>query len=331
MKKLGGMSDKAIERHIRGKVDEWLQSIEDEGLREYLQDKIIVTGGCITSMLLKEKINDYDIYLRTKEACERVARYYVEKFQEVPLQHVGYGFSTPGVVLAVFEKEDPQSDKPRIMVMSKSAGVAAVGPGRRGDEEEYRYFELVGDADEAQDMMEGFVTAVVERADRGQESDELSPYTPLFMTSNAISLSNEIQVVIRFYGNPKEIHQNFDFEHCKCYWKSWGKRGRQLVLLRDAMQLMLSRHLRYTGSRYPLSSLFRLRKFHDRGWYYSAGEMLKIMYQVADLDLHSPAVLEEQLLGMDIAYFTEVIRRIRAEGVESITSTYLAQLIDEIY
>jgi hypothetical protein len=30
---------------------------------------------------------------------------------------------------------------------------------------------------------------------------------------------------------------------------------------------ILDKQLVYTGSRYPLASLFRLRKFHKRGWY----------------------------------------------------------------
>jgi hypothetical protein len=39
--------------------------------------------------------------------------------------------------------------------------------------------------------------------------------------------------------------------------------------------------------------------------------MLKMMFQVSDLDLKNPDVLEEQLIGVDIAYFSTLIEVLR--------------------
>ena len=65
---------------MRAKINEWIASIEDEPLRRLVTEQTIVTGGAIASMLLKEPVNDYDVYFLTMDCAEQVARYYVVKF-----------------------------------------------------------------------------------------------------------------------------------------------------------------------------------------------------------------------------------------------------------
>src|SRR3546814_8968134 len=36
-------------------------------------------------------------------------------------------------------------------------------------------------------------------------------YRPVFMLTNAITLSDKIQIVLRFYGEADAIHENYDF------------------------------------------------------------------------------------------------------------------------
>jgi len=88
-------------------------------------------------------------------------------------------------------------------------------------------------------------------------------FKPIFMSSNAITLSDKIQIVVRFYGEPEAIHANYDFIHCTCYWKSWDE---QLVTPVAALTSMMSKELIYCGSKYPLCSLIRIRKFIARKW-----------------------------------------------------------------
>jgi len=42
-------------------------------------------------------------------------------------------------------------------------------------------------------------------------------FYPQLITDNAISLSNDTQLIIRFYDTPEEIHKNYDFVHVKSY------------------------------------------------------------------------------------------------------------------
>ena len=75
------MKAKTINAVLRKLVDDWAASIEDERVREVVKQNAIVTGGAIASMLLKEPVNDYDIYFRTREAVLAVATYYVGRFK----------------------------------------------------------------------------------------------------------------------------------------------------------------------------------------------------------------------------------------------------------
>lgn len=153
-------------------------------------------------------------------------------------------------------------------------------------------------------------------------------FNPIFMSSNAITLSDKIQIVVRFYGEPEEIHKNYDFVHCTCYWKSWDD---ELVTPVRALTSMMSRELIYVGSKYPLCSLIRIRKFIARNWTINAGQMLKIVMQLSDLDLHNPAVLQDQLVGVDSAYFAEVLNRLADKNVDRVDTAYLCEIIDRIF
>lgn len=155
-------------------------------------------------------------------------------------------------------------------------------------------------------------------------------YRVLFVTSNAITLSDQIQIVLRFQGEPEEIHKNYDFVHCTSFFTSWNK---ELVLHPEALECILTKELRYIGSRYPVCSLIRLRKFITRGWTVNAGQIVKMAYQVSKLDLDDPTVLEDQLVGVDSAYFAQVIHQLRerSEPTGKIDGTYLMTLIDKIF
>ena len=153
-------------------------------------------------------------------------------------------------------------------------------------------------------------------------------FKPLFMSSNAITLSDKIQIVVRFYGEPEQIHENYDFVHCTCYWKSWDE---ELVTPVRALTSMMSRELIYCGSKYPLCSIIRIRKFIARKWTISAGQMLKMIIQLNELDLLDVRVLQDQLVGVDSAYFAEVLKKLAEKGTERVDAAYLAEIIDRIF
>lgn len=312
------MKIKTIKKVIRAKIDEWLASIEDENVRELAKSNTIVTGGAIASMLLKEKVNDFDIYFRTHETTRAVVNYYVNRFNPK---------AASGIPCQIY-MEDKDG---RIRIVIKSSGIAS----EQGTDTPYEYFEnrpadnagtyvseILGDPGEIQDVHDETEEMALDVEDDGPK------YRPVFMSTNAVTLSHKIQIVNRFYGKPDEIHENYDFVHCTNYWTSWDNK---LVLRQDALEALLTRELRYVGSKYPVCSIIRLRKFIKRGWHINAGQILKIVMQISELDLTNPEVLEDQLTGVDAAYFIQLMDKIREKDPDKVNSAYLVEVIDRIF
>ena len=316
------MKSKTIKAVIHAKVDAWLATIEDPAVRELAAKSIIVTGGAIASMLLKEAVNDFDVYFRTREATLAVAKYYVARFQPS---------ARAGIPCAIYV-DDASPDRIRIVV--KSAGIAS----ESGTAKPYEYFEsqpegesrqyvaeVMDDPGDIQDAYENTKQAVGE--DR-QATDSRPSYRPVFLSTNAITLSDRVQIVLRFYGEPDAIHENYDFVHCTNYWTSWDG---ALVLRPAALEALLARELVYVGSRYPVCSVIRLRKFIKRGWTINAGQILKAVMQISALDLTNIDVLQDQLTGVDCAYFSEVIAKLKESDPTKVNTAYLIEIIDRMF
>lgn len=322
------MKTKTIKSVLRNKHKAWLASIEDETVRTLAAEGTIITGGCIASMLLRERVNDYDLYFRNRETVIAVAGYYVERFKKNPpaafksdpAWHVdiyladGYGHKLEPNFIPTDERGH------RVKVVVKSAGVA----GEQGADD-YQYFETVPDPEST--AAADYVEKALEVAD-ASKSKGSPEFRPVFLTSNAITLSDDIQLVLRFYGEAEQIHSNYDFVHCTNYWKSWDG---ELVLHSSALESLLSKELRYVGSKYPLCSFIRTRKFIQRQWTINAGQYLKMAMQLNDLDLNDVNVLEDQLTGVDAAYFNQVIRALKERDNETVDRAYLCELIDRLF
>ena len=103
-------------------------------------------------------------------------------------------------------------------------------------------------------------------------------------------------------------------------------------LNKKALTSILEKDLKYQGSLYPVCSIFRIRKFIQRGWTISAGQLFKIIYQMNDLNLKDPVTLKEQLTGVDVAYFFELLQILnREQDPERIDYAYIADLVDKIF
>ncbi len=311
------MKAKVIKSVLRKKIDSWIASIEDAELRNAARRDVIVTGGCIASMLLKEPVNDFDVYFKTRDTTKAVAAYYLKRFKPK---------NAAGIACEMYVDE---SKPDRIRLVIKSAGIAS----EDGAETPYEYFE--GAPDEAAG---GYVAEVLgspgdiedayQEAEGGALAVEDTDYRAVFMSTNAITLSGRLQIVLRFYGEPDELHENYDFVHCTNYWTS---QDNQLVLRQAALESLLARELRYVGSKYPVCSVIRLRKFIKRNWTINAGQILKMMMQITDLDLHNPEVLEDQLTGVDSAYFIELMTKVKEKDPDKVNTAYLVEIIDRMF
>jgi hypothetical protein len=324
---MAGYKAKSIKAILSKKIGAWIDTIEDTDLQEKLKKSVIVTGGAIVSMLQGEEVNDFDIYIRNHDVTVQLAEYYVGRFKSRKQKGIE-------VQLSVTDVDG------RVKINAKSAGVAGI----EGTEKPYQYFE--GRADEEgeeyvrslMDNPEVVITQVnpTEIEDEYVETEQKTlktekknkAYRPVFLTSNAITLSDKIQIVLRFYGEPDEIHDNYDFVHCTSYWTNWDNK---LVLRPEALEAILSKELKYVGSKYPICSIVRLRKFIKRGWQINAGQIVKMAMQISELDLTRVDVLEDQLTGVDTAYFVQLIERLKEKDPEKVNTAYLIEIIDRLF
>ena len=310
-----GLQAKTIKSVLRRKVDAWLLTIKDEDVRKLAAANTIVTGGCIASMLLGEAVNDFDLYFRTHETAKALAMYYVGKFNTSSTAK----FKDGKRKIAVSVRDDDG----RIKIVVKSAGIAS-----EGESSGYQYFEQL---DPSSDAASKYVDDIADAAEQA-ENAKGEKFRPVFLSTNAITLSDKVQLVTRFYGEPDDIHQNYDFAHVTNYWSSWDS---HLELRPAALLALIERRLIYQGSLYPICSIIRTRKFIGRGWHINAGQYLKMCMQVSELDLSDVDVLEEQLTGVDAAYFEKLIGSLRKHmkdnGTDTVDRTYIMQVIDKIF
>lgn len=313
------MKTKTIRQALQKKFEDWQKSITDEQLREKVGKGTIITGGAIASMLLREEVSDYDIYFRDKDTAVAVAQYYVAQFKP----RLKSGIECPIYV---------ESETDRVRVVIKSAGIVS----EKGTEKPYEYFEGAPD-ERAEGYVSDVMTDMGNIEDQYQETEKKAldtteegakKYRPVFMSTNAITLSNKVQLVLRFYGEPDVIHENYDFVHCTNYWSSWDNK---LTLRPAALEALLTKELRYVGSKYPICSIIRLRKFIARQWTVNAGQILKMIMQVNELDLKNPDVLQEQLTGVDSAYFCQLMEKLKEHDPDKVDAAYLCEIIDRIF
>jgi len=165
-----------------------------------------------------------------------------------------------------------------------------------------------------------------------QEVEVKPKYRPKFMTSNAITLSDRVQVVTRFYGEVEDIHKNYDFSHCTCAWSSWDN---GVFLPTKALECIINKELYYVGSRYPLCSIIRTRKYIERGYHIDAGQYVKMAMQLNDLNLTDIKTLEDQLTGVDTTYFQMLISKLQKAKEKNteltIDGSYVIELVNKLF
>ena len=279
-----GRTTKGIKKELNEKMTDWLLSITDEDLRKKAKDDVIVTGGCIASMLLGEQANDFDLYFKTKETTLLIAKYYANLFNKTHCTINGIEVTEKTVTNIKGEEEE------RVISFIESSGIA--------------------------------------KEPDGYKNKEKIKYRPVFISENAITLSDKVQLVTRFYDEPDKIHDNYDFVHATCYF---DVKNNELVTPEKALLSLMSRTLVYHGSLYPIASVFRTKKFINRGWRITAGQQLKMMWQISEINLKDYETIREQLTGVDQAYLFMLISALKNVDPEKINSSYVADIIDDIF
>ena len=59
--------------------------------------------------------------------------------------------------------------------------------------------------------------------------------------------------------------------------------------------------------------------------------MLKIAWDINKLDLSKIDILQDQLVGVDAAYFNQIINILKSESNQSIDRTYIFELVNRVF
>ena len=287
------MQNKTIKKILHKKIEDWLSTIENIEVQQTARKDVVVTGGSIVSLIMGEPVNDFDVYFKSKSTTKAVAEYYAMN------NDLGRHIEIKEVEVTNIRGE--QED--RIISYIKSDGIAS---NEAYDEDSDEEFEEV-------------------------EREDGKRYQPVFISENAITLSNKLQIITRFHGSIDVIHKNFDYIHATC---SYDHDEYELDTPLEAIRSMQSMTLKYNGSLYPVCSLFRLRKFIKRGWSISAGDILKMAMQISEINLRDPVILRDQLTGVDALYFNMLIDALdknEQDGEGRYSVPYILTIIDRIF
>ena len=302
---MSGFTEKTIKAICRNKIDDLCKYIakDDEDLAKEFKKHCFISGGAITSLLQGEQPNDFDIYIDNIDTLYKICEFYTNQWNN------NHKTKREFNIIKHIEEDEHK----HVEIQVKSSGIVKDSDVEDQDEIPLPAKELVDDIDNIEEV-------------------HSKKYTIKCITSNALSLSDDIQIICRFCGTPNEIFKNYDFIHTmQAYYRFTD----DLILNTKSLTSIMAKRLEYNGSLFPICSLFRLRKFLQRGWTISSMEILKIAYQISKLDLDDVNILKEQLCGCDFAYmmaFCNALHNWREENPDiEFNSVYMFELIEKVF
>src|SRR3989304_3680324 len=177
------MQVKTIEKNIRAKMEEWLKTITDDKLRGDVKENLLVSGGSIASMLLNQPVNDYDVYLMDIDVVKRLAIYYTQSDRNIVIFD---GREKEKLVKSLNDGYIDNGGDKRILGIDRNNAHAISLRNLKADQIKLYFNGEKG----------GLKVLNVDL--------EKAYYTPLYFSPNAISLSNQLQIVLRFHGTAEE-------------------------------------------------------------------------------------------------------------------------------
>lgn len=306
------MKRKTIKSVLAKKHSEFVAAIKNPTVAALAEKGCIITGGSIASMLMKEPIKDFDYYFKDIQTALAVVGYFLAEqgkgYKPIVMRKNHNGkFAIP-----VF---DVSKLEPDTEVKITIEGLRNIGV----------------DTDVDREALNAEDREKLEK-EESEQDDKDKTLKVRFVSDNAISLSHRYQLIFRFWGTVEEIHANFDFVHCTC---SYDTGTRTLELPPAALESILAKELTFMNSKYPLCAILRTRKFIQRGWTINAAQYVKMALILNKMNLLDPYVLEDQLTGVDSAYFMAVIRAIQEEKENNsafiLDNAYLFKVLDLVF
>lgn len=229
--------------------------------KELLLASSYFSGGLITSVCRKEKIKDYDLFFEKGDVLAKVVQHYIK-------------YHAWGEKFAVEVVKDELNPKlHRAAIVPTTAKVST----------------------------DAFINSFNRVAKEHNWKNKKDNVYPVFLSHNALTLSNDVQIIFRFIGEPEEVFTTFDFEHCKTYWRPapLGVASGKTCFSGNSLECLAKGELLYTKqSRFILSAMSRMAKFVKRGWEMPPNSLVSLASSAAEVNWKDPKKLKEELLGI---------------------------------
>ncbi len=122
-----------------------------------------------------------------------------------------------------------------------------------------------------------------------------------------------VQLIKRLYGEPCQVIDKFDFTICMAaYLPAINK----IIIGEQFLYHLASKGLHYNIGKYPLASLWRARKYIERGFKFPATELIKLALTINNLKLKDYKDLKEQLEGIDTLFLRKLTDALLKKGDE---------------
>lgn len=126
-------------------------------------------------------------------------------------------------------------------------------------------------------------------------------------SDNAISLEHtatgtKLQLIVKenCIGKPKDVIKMFDFTICKAYYDFETE---ELYLGEDFLRHLAEKRLVLSDNLiYPLSTLFRTKKYTKKGYVMSAVDYIKLGLSINNLKIESFKDLREHIIAIDTMF-----------------------------
>lgn len=159
--------------------------------------------------------------------------------------------------------------------------------------------------------------------------EDVDGATVLSVTKNAVTLSVGRVVVQLCKFWDKTVHdliRRFDYAHCQVGVRMVYNRAADAFVCKDVswtdefVEAMVTQTTWYEGSEYPLSSLFRLHKYKERGLFPGRSwilEEIKILNDVIERGFRDYDDFKDQMDAVDIGLLPEDIEELE-DGVDEL-------------
>jgi hypothetical protein len=114
----------------------------------------------------------------------------------------------------------------------------------------------------------------------------------------------DYQLIKKIYGSESNVIKQFDFSVCTC---AYDPRKSEFYLHDKFFENLSTRTLVFDiNAKYPISSLYRVKKYLQKGYQLPAVELIKIALSINNLNMSSYKDLRDQLEGIDTLFLKSV-------------------------